>query len=96
MMAENEPSALPSTPSHALMGTHGSGGSTPTLANASAVARALGVHRTTVLRLAKAGVVPSFCAGRIVRFDLGQVMAALAKEASDDNTEGSAQLWCRT
>ncbi|MBM4380814.1 MAG: helix-turn-helix domain-containing protein [Deltaproteobacteria bacterium] len=55
------------------------------------VARALGVHPTTVSRNARAGLIPSVRVGRALRFDLDAVRKALTRsprpQVADDESE---------
>ena len=41
------------------------------------IGRAIGLSRSTVMRHAKAGIIPSIRIGRVLRFELAEVMAAL-------------------
>lgn len=52
------------------------------LVDVDAVAAALGINRWTIYRWARAGRIPSFGAGRKVRFQLGEVIARLRREPS--------------
>ncbi|MBM4379278.1 MAG: helix-turn-helix domain-containing protein [Deltaproteobacteria bacterium] len=51
----------------------------PSLVRADEVARALGVHPTTVARRARSGIIPSVRVGRALRFDLDAVREAITR-----------------
>ena len=46
------------------------------------VARIIGVNPKTMVRLARRGVVPAFAVGRVLKFDLDEVLDALRTRAA--------------
>jgi excisionase family DNA binding protein len=50
------------------------------LVDATALGAALGVHASTVRRLARTGRIPYYAVGEALRFDLEQVKSSLHKE----------------
>ncbi len=69
----------------------GTSAAKPFLVNADAVAKLLGVHRTTILRLAKRRVIPAFVMGRAIRFDLDEVRQAIHKESFNGTAKKAAR-----
>ncbi len=66
---------------------------TPTgadLLEADEVAQALRVTRWSIYRWAKAGVIPSGRAGRVVRFELARVIEALRHTSTEAETSPAA------
>lgn len=62
------------------------------LVDVDAVAAALGINRWTIYRWARTGRIPSFGAGRKVRFQLAEVIARLRREPSVAQPPRVAQL----
>ena len=62
------------------------------LVKATAVADHLDVHRATVYKLAKNGVIPFIYVGNTIRFDLQAVLDALESNQSDSaKTQATTQ-----
>lgn len=68
MSATNHPSS--STPTHTPE-------SEPVLLTAQQLAKALGVSRRTLTTWDQRGIIPSLCVGRVRRYELDRVRAAL-------------------
>ena len=63
------------------------------LVDADAVAAAIGLTRESVLRYARAGVIPSIrLSRRAVRFDLGAVLRSLDESARDRPNESDGHV----
>ena len=56
---------------------------TQRLLDADELASVLNVSREAVWRLARSGIIPSYRAGRLYRFDLAAVLATLEQAAQD-------------
>jgi excisionase family DNA binding protein len=57
---------------------------TKRLLDADELGHVLNIPREAVWRLARSGAIPNYRAGRLYRFDLAAVLAALEKAALDE------------